>query len=116
MILENWTPHPLALHDNSGNIVRINPTGPAPRLAVQRENLGELEGLPIVRSTMGTPEGLPEPRDGVVLIVSALVAEAAEGRNDLAYPGEAIRDPHGLIVGARGLCAGPGLARRIMHG
>ena len=32
------------------------------------------------------------------------------GRSDLAYPGEAIRDPEGKIIGAKGLCAGPGLA------
>lgn len=44
------------------------------------------------------------------------------GRTDLAYPGEAIRDRDGKIVGCRGLCAGPGLAeslrstlRQIVH-
>jgi hypothetical protein len=62
---------------------------------------------------MGNPQGLPEPEDGVVLVVSALVAEAAPEREDLAYPGEAIRDSDGKIVGAKGLCAGPGLAHKI---
>jgi hypothetical protein len=61
---------------------------------------------------MGEPTGLPDPADGVIVIVSALVAEhpSVAHRTDLAYPGEAIRDPDGKIVGAKGLCAGPGLA------
>jgi len=66
----------------------------------------------IVRSTMGEPTGLPERQEGVILIVSALVAEhpSLAHRTDLASPGEAIRDADGKIVGAKGLCAGPGLA------
>lgn len=110
MELKNYTPHTLTLHGETW-ITHLPVAGPAPRLAVSRQQLGTLAGLPLVRSTMGAPEGLPEPVAGVVLVVSALVAEAAPEREDLAYPGEAIRDAEGRIVGARGLCAGPGLAK-----
>jgi hypothetical protein len=74
-----------------------------------------LNDIPVVRTRLGCPEGLPDPEDGVILIVSALIAEhhSVEHREDLAYPGEAIRDESGRVVGCRGLCAGPGLALRI---
>lgn len=111
----NLTPHPVTIHKDNGDTVTLPVDGPAPRLAVDREPLGELGGFSVVRSTMGEPEGLPEPEEGVTIIVSALVAEHSSlaGRTDIAYPGEAIRDDNGRIVGCQGLCAGPGLAKRL---
>ena len=131
----NLTPHTITIVEGEQSTV-YPVDGPAPRLAVAREALGSVpdssgpgeynhcgqmivEGLlvqcpriSVVRSTMGEPTGLPEPQDGVIVIVSALVAEhpSVASRTDLAYPGEAIRDADGKIVGAKGLCAGPGLA------
>jgi hypothetical protein len=111
--LRNRTPHPLSLHGADGTVLSLPVDGPAPRLGVERQALGLIAGLPIVRSTMGAVGGLPEEREDIIVIVSALVAEACPERGDLAYPGEAIRDEAGRIIGARGLCAGPGLARRL---
>jgi hypothetical protein len=115
MQLKNLTPHPLNLLGSDGEIRSYAVDGPAPRLRVEREVVGELAGLPVVRSTMGEPEGLPPSEEGVVYVVSALVAEhpSLANRSDLAYPGEAIRDADGKIVGAKGLCAGPGLAKLL---
>jgi hypothetical protein len=113
MELRNLTPHPLRLHGEDGAVVELAPHGPAPRLSTVRASLGTVAGLPLVRTTMGEIEGLPAPEAGVLLVVSAMVAEAAPSREDLAYPGEAIRDESGRVVGARGLCAGPGLAARL---
>ena len=110
MELRNLTPHPLGLHGPEG-ILNLPVAGAAPRLDVSRVALGTLAGLPLVRSTMGKVQGLPAQEPGVVLVVSALVAEAAPERTDLAYPGEALRDEAGRVIGARGLCAGPGLAK-----
>lgn len=109
--LRNLTPHPLNLHDASGGVTNLPIDGPAPRLSVSRVPLGTLAGLPIVRSSMGAVEGLPDSVPGVVLIVSAMVAEACPDRTDLAYPGEAVRDASGRVIGAMGLCAGAGLAK-----
>ena len=110
----NLTPHPITIVQGEQSTV-YPVDGPAPRLAVEREPLGQVGGVSIVRSTMGDPTGLPDPQEGVILIVSALVAEhpSVANRTDLAYPGEAIRDSDGKIVGAKGLCAGPGLAREL---
>ncbi len=110
----NLTPHQIAIVEGESSTV-YPVDGPAPRLAVEREALGQIDGVSVVRSTMGEPTGLPEPQDGVIVIVSALVAEhpSVATRTDLAYPGEAIRDADGKIVGAKGLCAGPGLAESL---
>ena len=128
----NLTPHPITIVAD-GRSFDLPVDGPAPRLAVERVDLGVLpmdyEGysslydreevmlhdIPVVRSMMGAPTGLPEPQDGVIVIVSALVAEhpSVAHRTDLAYPGEAIRDADGKIVGAKGLCAGPGMTESL---
>lgn len=115
--IKNLTPHTLHLHGADG-VTTIGPDGPAPRLTPERTPLGGVSGLPVVRTVLGSPQGLPEPEEGVLLIVSALVAEhpSVSHRTDLAYPGEAIRDENGRIVGAKGLCAGPGLARQMTEG
>jgi len=116
MKFRNLTPHALTIVDGDKSII-LTVDGPAPRLEVERKALGQIGGISVVRSIMGVPTGLPEPEDGVILIVSALVAEhhSVAHRTDLAYPGEAIRDVDGHIVGAKGLCAGPGLACAIME-
>ena len=114
MKLINLTPHPLNIRVSDTEERCIPVGGDAPRLSVVREKLGIIaEDIPIVRTTMGKPVGLPPVKPGVILIVSALVAEhpSVADRADLAYPGAAIRDEDGKIIGADGLCAGPGLAK-----
>jgi len=114
----NMTPHPLNIHLETGEVVTLQPEGVTPRLGVEREELGHVNGIPVVRSTMGAPQGLPEQRRDTVIIVSALVAEhpALANRIDLACPGEAIRNENGQVVGCRGLCAGQGMAARMRKG
>mgnify|MGYP000243176090 CR=1 FL=1 len=122
----NFTPHELSIHDGSfvmmTRTVTVYPvSGPAPRLDVAREQLGSLsiDGTTtehaVVRSVLGCPAQLPAEVDGTILIVSALVAEhpSLADRQDIAYPGEAIRDAAGKVIGAEGLCAGPGLSAKM---
>jgi len=122
----NFTPHELSIHGGSHvmltRTVTVYPiSGPAPRLDVDREQLGSLSidgtttGHSVVRSVLGCPAQLPAEVEGTILIVSALVAEhpLVACRTDLAYPGEAIRDAAGKVIGANGLCAGPGLAAKM---
>lgn len=108
MKIKNMTPHAVTLHGADGKTITIPPDGPAPRLAVTRAPLPPVTvngvELPVCRPTMGETVGLPAPEAGVILLVSALVAEANPHRCDLASPGELIRDTDGIIVGARGLC------------
>ena len=60
--------------------------------------------LEVNRPTIGAVSGLPPPDDGVVYIVSAMVAESVR-RRDVCSPGELIRDGAGVVTGAKGLCS-----------
>lgn len=59
--------------------------------------------MPLSRTSYGAVEGLPEPKAGVIYIVSALVRAAVPGRLDVASPGELVRDAAGAVVGCKGL-------------
>lgn len=72
------------------------------------ERLSELECnavlLPVVRKRFtGVVEGLPEPTPGTIYVVSFLTAQAVPDRADVFFPGEAVRDDDGNIVGCLGL-------------
>ena len=106
------TPHALQLHgvciDGTSVVYEVPASGSLARLAVSREIRYPVtvDGvtLPCCFPTMGEVTGLPDPVDGVIIVVSALVADAAK-RDDVMSPGELVRDANGVIVGARGLCA-----------
>lgn len=107
MNLKNLTPHPLALAGENGTL-SVPPSGQIARLAVTRTACPPVtvDGvtLPVSRPELGEIVGLPAPEPGVILVVSALVAEAAS-RADVMSPGELLRDSAGSVIGARGLCA-----------
>lgn len=108
MRIVNLTPHAITIHATSVQI-DVPPAGTVARCAVTTRALGtiDVEGIdaiPVTTSTLGAVTDLPEPSDGVAYIVSRIVAEACPTRADLYFPGEAIRDAGGRIVGCRGLC------------
>ena len=47
---------------------------------------------------MGRVEGLPEPKEGIVYIVSRLVALELSNRKDLYYPNEIVKKD-GVLIG-----------------
>lgn len=108
MKIVNLTPHFVTLHGTAGQCNRLPPSGQVARLAVAREAMAPVvvDGieLAVSRPTMGAVTGLPDATPGVLLLVSALVADAVK-RTDVVSPGELVRDANGVIVGARGLCA-----------
>ena len=59
----------------------------------------EVPGLTVTAVSQSAAgfEGLPEPQEGVIIVVSAMVANAAE-RDDVCHP-TVIRDDKGRIVG-----------------
>jgi len=115
MKIRNLTPHEVTLHADVGSgTVTIAPEGNYPRRSLVRTILGHIViddvALPVVRTTIGDVEGLPEAKPGVLLLVSALIAEGCPERDDLISPGALIRDDAGKVIGAVGICAGAGLA------
>lgn len=104
----NLTPHPLRLVGAAGTLA-VPASGQQARLAVTRTALAPvvIDGvsLTVSRPVLGEVTGLPPAEDGVILIVSALVAEASSNRGDVFSPGELIRSPEGAVIGAKGLCS-----------
>jgi len=107
MKITNLTPHALTIVGENGTLV-VPPTGVVARLAVTRTELVPvtIDGvlLPVSLPVMGEVTDLPSVEDGVILVVSALVAGAVN-RPDVMSPGELIRNTSGNVIGAKGLCA-----------
>ena len=106
MKLKNFTPHNVVIVMNettkivipSDGIARVTETKTvAPSI--------DVDGVIIETfvSSFGEVENLPPQEDGVMVIVSALVASAAKDRNDLLVPGELVRDNDGNIIGCKSL-------------
>jgi hypothetical protein len=105
--IKNLTPHPLTIVGQNGTL-QVPPFGQIARLAVTRTALDPVTidgvSLAVSRPSLGEITGLPPAEEGVILIVSALVAEASN-RGDVFSPGELIRSPEGVVIGAKGLCS-----------
>ena len=113
MTIVNLTPHTLNILNADGGIrVDVAPLGVgsnalsnAARVATSRVQTGEVNGLPLFETRFGEVNGLPDAREGVIFVVSGLVAAhpSVRERADVFSPGELVRGPDGQPVGCRGL-------------
>ena len=104
----NLTPHAIKL--NSGK--EFPPSGMVARVSAKFSNVTSPELLReeiyVYRVEYGEIEGLPEPEEGKLYIVSAMVLEAGKRirRNDLLAPAtghpETVRNEQGQIVSVPG--------------
>lgn len=99
----NLTPHSINFILPNGEKMEIPASGNLARVSVHTETVGEINGIPITISVFGEVEGLPASEDGVVYIVSSLVAQRCGDRQDVFIPNESVRDENGRIVGCRSL-------------
>ena len=105
----NLTPHEIGIRIRMSDI--ILPSAGLARVSTTEEQVGDVDGIPLVRTTYGEVSGLPDPADGVIYIVSAVVLDAAKraGRTDVVAPDSgpsAIRNDKGHIVAVRQLRVG----------
>lgn len=102
MMIINLTPHPLSFNDGrvleaSGTIARVS------------SSYTSFDKDGICQQTFGDIQGLPEPLEGTMYVVSAMVLAAAKasGRNDVVAPAtghpECVRNEAGQIVSVPGL-------------
>ena len=110
MNIVNLTPHPIVLVGANGNRWTFPSSGVC-RVTSNAGALTDVAGIPVPvagATTFGAIEGLPAPVDGVVFIVSGMVASAlvssGVSRPDVLVPGTgpndgAVRDEQGRIVG-----------------
>ena len=99
--------HSFQLTDEIKIVREIQPSGICPRCKQEERELDPLDGIPVVGISFGEIEGLPEEKEGVYLIVSALVATAGrkQGRRDLLIPSRLVRNYEGKIMGCLALAA-----------
>lgn len=96
----NYTPHPIALNDGrtfaSEGLARVSAT------------FSDFDADDVCEQQFGEVTGLPEPADGVLYIVSALVLTVAkaQGRTDCVAPAtghpDCKRNDKGFIVSVPG--------------
>ena len=98
----NLTPHKLDIKNKNGQVVEIGGSGTIARVQVRYEPVGEVNGFYIHKAKYGRVEGLPDPKEGVLYVVSRMVAQAVPERKDLLIPGELLRDRDGVVIGANG--------------
>ena len=73
---------------------KLDPSGILPRVRMEEMSVGEIDSIPIKKTQFGEIENIPAEQEGVLLIVSGLVAKAGKeiGRNDLLAPGALVRN------------------------
>jgi hypothetical protein len=102
----NLTPHTLNIVNKDGSVlVDVPASGEVARVATSRVQTGEVYGLPLFETRFGEVTGLPPASEGVLLVVSGLVAAHPDVRDrvDVYSPGELVRGPDGQPTGCRGL-------------
>ena len=101
MKIINLTPHKITILGDRKLV--LEPSGIIPRAEQRREQVGNVDGIPVNRVFYGNPVGLPEPKTDTIYIVSALTAKAAPNREDLYIVDDSVRDESGRIIGCRAL-------------
>lgn len=106
MELVNLTPHVLNIHTGTDLIV-LEPSGRVARVRMDDEEIGEVDGIPVMKAVFGEVRGLPDPEPGVAYVVSRMVLSAlqGQGRDDVFAPGRLLCDENGRISGCMGLSA-----------
>jgi len=101
----NLTPHPIVV-DNGEVSKTYEPSGEVARVLTESTKVGEVDGFDVV-STKVIGDNLPEQKEGVYLIVSAMVKGLRPERKDLLAPntGAAKRNEKGHIVSVPGFIA-----------
>lgn len=104
MKIVNCTPHAINFVNDAGEVIRtIEPSGILPRVSSSIEVVGEIDGIPDESTSYGEVVDLPEKQDGVILVVSVMVASRLPDRDDLRIPGRQVRNDRGQIIGCKSL-------------
>jgi len=106
----NLTPHEIVVYMKDDiEQMRIPPSGKVARVSVIRQQVKEIEGIPVYNCEFGNVEGIPEPKEGVIYIVSTLVRQALTRRGEIradviapdTSPDSVVRDKEGKTIGVR---------------
>ena len=110
--LVNKTPHQVTLILEDGGKIVLDPVMPIPRVSshnvvtanyVITDENGDEHIITREAPVFGEVVDLPEEQEGVLYVVSMLVAARAANRKDLVSPGRQIRNEAGQVIGCLGL-------------
>ena len=101
--LVNCTPHAITIIKGGAQNIEVPRSVNVARCSEARSQLALVQGIPIYATQFGAIENLPEPVENTWFIVSRVVAQAAQTRNDLLVPDSLVRSATGGILGCRGL-------------
>jgi hypothetical protein len=90
----NCTPH--AVNIIGGETFPVS--GIIPRVKEEKKEIKKVKNITIFEKSFSNIEGLPDKCDNIFLIVSALVTQACQDRDDLIVP-NTVRDESGKIIG-----------------
>jgi len=103
MTMVNLTPHAVTFLVDGKDPVVVPASGTVARLKTSTAVIGDVDGIPITKTVFGDITDLPDQVDGVVYIVSSLVAQACRDRSDVFIPNDSVRNAEGQIVGCKSL-------------
>ena len=91
------------IHEITTGLLLAPSSRPA-RLEMATNVVTTVDSIPIIRSEfVGTLQHLPEPREGIMYVVSALALNGVPNtRTDVVAPGDAVRDKAGKVIACRG--------------
>ena len=72
--------------------LRVVASGTVARCSSETVRLGTFDGVPLTETRYFNPVGVPEPKDGVMYIVSKIVKECYPNRDDVVFPNETKRN------------------------
>lgn len=116
-MIVNLTPHPIHIYaPDTPDVVgpehkplyTIQPSGTYARITTTRTPSGTITvggwEVPLVETTYGSVVDLPDPKPGVLYLVSLACATEMRhsGRDDLIVVDRLVRNSEGTVVGARG--------------
>jgi len=100
----NLTPHVINIYDDSGNtLLHTIESSNIVRCAVKSVLVGTFDDVSLYSTSYGDVIDMPEPQLNTMYIVSMPVRLALPDRDDIASPGDLIRNEAGLPIGCKGL-------------
>lgn len=113
--LVNLTPHNVTICDSHGRAERAYPSAGVARARQEDQVIGEIHGVPVVRSSFGEPQGFPDsiydPKDPTVFVVSKITADAAIASGidpaKLVLTSGTVLDENRQIIGVRQFATAP---------
>ena len=88
---------------NGEKVTVIEPSGTTVSIRWKTVSIGEIMGIETTETTCDKIVGLPEPKDGVVYLVSSAVAQCCRNRSDIYVADEIATDKTGQVIGCKTL-------------